>query len=70
MSCNALHFEIYEDLMLTIKFWQIYRSVEDQSLCGCCQEEEEEREHPDPDADADADPDDKADADADADADS
>ena len=61
MSCNALHFEIYEDLMLTIKFWQIYRSVEDQSLCGWCQEEEEEKEHPDPGDD----PDDQADADAD-----
>ena len=61
MSCNALHFEIFEDLMLTIKFWQIYRSVEDQSLCGWCQEEEEEKEHPDPGDD----PDDQADADAD-----
>ena len=61
MSSNALHFEIFEDLMLTIKFWQIYRSVEDQSLCGWCQEEEEEKEHPDPGDD----PDDQADADAD-----
>ena len=55
MSSSALHIEIYEDLMLTIKFWQIYRSVEDQSLCGWCQQEEEEREHPDVEADADAD---------------
>ena len=47
--------------MLTIQFWQIYRSVEDQSLCGWCQEEEEEKEHPDPGDD----PDDQADADAD-----
>ena len=38
-----------------LKFWQIYRSVEDQSLCGWCQQEEEEREHPDVEADADAD---------------
>ena len=61
MSSNALHIEINEDSMLTIQFWQIYRSVEDQSLCGWCQEEEEEKEHPDPGDD----PDDQADADAD-----